>query len=75
MDMWASMKLWPTDLPLSCFCIIHAAFHLFHHYIGQYSFYLPFYTKKQVAFPDQLSELTFLPVNDREMDARVANGI
>ena len=31
-----------TDLPLPCFCITHAAFHVFHHYIGQ----------KQVAFPD-----------------------
>ena len=53
-----------TDLPLPCFCITHAAFHVFHHYIGQYSFYLPFNTKKQVAFPG-LSEFTFLPVIER----------
>lgn len=35
----------------------HAAFGVFRHNIGQYTFYLPF-TKKRVAFPDWLSALT-----------------
>ena len=43
---------WTTDLLLPCFPITHVAFHVFHHYIGQYSFYLPFNMKKQVTFPD-----------------------
>ena len=45
--------------------LMNAAFHVFHHHIGQYSFYLSFNMKKQVAFPDKLSELTFLHVTER----------
>ena len=40
-----------TDLPLPCFCITHAPFHVFQHFIGQYNFYLPFNTKKTSRFP------------------------
>lgn len=41
-----------TDLPWACSCVTHAAFGVFRHTIGRYSFYLPF-TKNRVAFPDK----------------------
>ena len=41
---------------------------MFHHYIGQYSFYLPFNTKKQVAFP-WLVERVDLSACNWEMNA------
>ena len=45
----------------------HAAFGVFLHNIGQYSFCLPFNKKIQVAFSDMLSKLTFLAVVERGM--------
>ena len=39
-------------LVVALFLPYSEAFYVFHHYIGQYSFYLPFNTKMQVAFPD-----------------------
>ena len=56
----------PVKLP--CFCITHAAFRVFHHYIGQYSFYLPFNPKKQVVFP-WLGERVDLSSCNWEMNA------